>query len=130
MSFLVAVEAFNLRDIFHFLFDGIDSVGVNTYYRRVMATTPLATLVPRTSLVLTFLASLALVSRTLLVLATRCVNRRVVSGFSFSGVLLLFFCRPVSLEILSIDFTGTGWRLWQCFCLYIDSFFDKLFSRV
>ena len=71
-------EAFNLGDIFSFLFDGIS---ISTCCKRVITMTlSLILLAPRTSLVvLIFLASLILVRKRLLVLATRYVNGRSVS---------------------------------------------------
>ena len=103
MFFLVIVEALDLRDIFHFFFDG---VGLSTYYKRVMTTNFLATLVSKTYLLLVFFTSLALVSRKLLVLATRYISKRNVSRLSFSGAFFLLFGKSVPLGAPQIDFPG------------------------
>ena len=82
-----------LGDIFHFFLDG---AGVDTFGREVVATTTPLAPAPRTSLLvlLVFLDSLALmVGR--LVLATRYVSGRGVSGLRPSGVLFLFLGGPV-----------------------------------
>lgn len=99
MPFFMTVEALNLEDIFLFLFD---SLSMSKYCRRdITITLSLAFLVPRTFLVvLVFLASLALVDRRLLVLATRYVSKRNISKLSLSGVLLLLFHRFVPSKIL------------------------------
>lgn len=98
MPLLMTVKAFNLGDIFPFLFD---NVSVSICYKEVMAITSLALLMPRTSLVvLVLLASLALVGRRLLVLTTRYISGRNVSELSPSKAFLLLFCKPVLLETL------------------------------
>ena len=105
MSLLVIVEILNLGDIFHFFFD---NVGVSTCCKKVIATTFLIPLAPKTSLlvVLVFLASLALVGGILLMLAIRYVSKKCVSEFSFSGVFLLLFHELVPSRIPGIDFLG------------------------
>ena len=80
MSSLVIVEALDLEVIFQFILDGIV---VNTWCRKVVATiTPLTLSTPKTCLlvVFVFFASLTMISKKLLVLATRCVSIRSVSG--------------------------------------------------
>lgn len=78
----MAEVALNLEDVFLFFFD---NVGVCTCYRRVLATTLLALLVPKTSLVvLVFFASLALMGGRLLVLA-------IAERVSVDLVFLKFF---------------------------------------
>lgn len=99
MSLLVIIEPLNLGLIFQFF---LDSVDVNTRYKKVVVTTtsslPLA---PETSLlvVLLLLFYLFLVGRRLLVLATRYISRRNVYELSLSNILLLLLCGPVSFEI-------------------------------
>ena len=65
-----------------------------------MAVTLLTILTPKTSLVLIFFASLALVSRRLLVFAIRYVSRKSVNRLSPFGVLLFFFHGPIHLVTL------------------------------
>ena len=78
MPLPIIVKRFDLKDIFPFFFDDVD---VSTYCKGVMAMTLfLATSVPRISfMILVFLASLALISGRLLVLATRYVSGKSVS---------------------------------------------------
>ena len=96
--------AFDLRDIFNFVFD---SISISTRCRGAVAMTiSLTTLTPKTSLVLILLTSLVLVGRKLLLLATRLVNGRSISGFSLSGVLIFFFREPVPLETPRIYFAS------------------------
>ena len=107
MSLPVTVVALNLGDIFHFFLDG---AGVNTCCKRDVAiTTFLAPLAPRIFLlvVLVFFASLVLVTRRLLMLTTRFVNKKNVSRLSIFGVILLFFVGPVLLETPGIYLAGT-----------------------
>ena len=96
MLFSMTVEILDLRDIFPFF---LDDVGVSTHCKRVMAITPSISLTSKTSLVVLFLfASLALVDRRLLVLATKYISGKSVSGLNLSKVFLFFFCEPVSLR--------------------------------
>lgn len=100
MSLLMIVVVLDLGNIFNFLFDG---VGISTYCWEAVATIILlATLALRTSLVLVFLASLALVGKKLLVLVTRYVSGRSISGLSLFGVLIFLFCGPIPLKILKV----------------------------
>ena len=94
MSLLIVVEALDLGDVFVVFFDGVD---VSIYYKRVVATTTPLSLTPKSFLILVFLARLALVGRKLLVLATRCVNGKIISRFSSSRIFLLFFYEFVFL---------------------------------
>ena len=97
----------DLGDIFYFFFN---SAGISTRCKGVMAiTTFLALLIPKTSLlmVLVLLASLALGGGRLLVLATRNISRKGVSGLRSFGVLFLLFSRLVPLEIPEIYLAGT-----------------------
>ena len=71
----MAEVALNLGDIFY---DFFNDIGICTCCRRVMTATPLATLAPKTSLALVFLASLALMGG----LSTRYVSRGKISGLS------------------------------------------------
>ena len=106
MSFPVIVVALDLRDVFHFFFD---SIGVSIYCRRVLATTTFSvSLAPRTSLlvVLILLASLALISGRLLMLAIRYVSGRSVSRLSLFKVVLFFFRKLIPSEIPYIYLVG------------------------
>ena len=104
MSLPVAIVAFNLEDIFHFLLDNIE---IRIRYREIGATTtPAALFMSKISLlvVLVFLASLALVDGRLLVPTTRYVSKKKISGLSLSRVFFLLFCRLVpsgTLESIS-----------------------------
>lgn len=123
MPFLMAKVTFDLGDV---LYVFLDDVGICTCCKEVVTATPLATLVLRTFLALVLLASLALMSE----LPTRYVKREKINRFSLFRVLLFLFHRLVPLESLSVNLTGIGKRLLQRFYLYIDSFFDSLFSGV
>lgn len=91
MSLLMAGEVLDLKDVFLVFLDGI---GISTHCRKVVATTIFpATLAPKTSLVLVFLARLALVNRKLLVLIIRCVSGESVSRLYLFRVLLLLLYR-------------------------------------
>lgn len=75
-------KARNLEDVFLVF---LDNIGISNHCRGVVAmSTILALLVPKTFLlvVLVYFAILALVGGRLLVLVTRYVSRRIVSGFS------------------------------------------------
>ena len=106
MFLLVIVEALNLRNISHFLFDGI---GVSIHCKKIMLTLSLTPSTLKISLlvVLVFLASLALVGRKLLVLATRYISRRSISERNPSGVLVLLFCRPIPSRTPQIYLANT-----------------------
>ena len=95
MPFPITVEALDLEDVLLFLIDNVD---VSTCCKKVMATTRLVLLAPKTSLViLVLLANLEVVGRRLMH-AIRCVSKKIISGFSVSGVLFLFVCRPIPLK--------------------------------
>ena len=106
MSFPVTIKAFNLGDIFSFFFDGI---GVSTHCEGVVVTPFLASLAPRTSLlmVLVLFANLVLVGRRLLVLATRRVRGRSVSELSPSRVFVYLFRGFISSRIPRIHLLDT-----------------------
>lgn len=91
----MAGEAFNLGDIFFVFFVYLDNVGVCTYYKKVVVATCLAILAPKTSLVLVFLACLALISGRLLVLITRYINGGNVNRFSPSKKFFFFFYETI-----------------------------------
>lgn len=95
MFFPIASEAFNLGDDFFVFSVLFDYMGICISYRKVVVATPLVTLASRTSLILVFLARLALVGRRLLVLATNCVSKGNISELSLFRVFFLLFCRPV-----------------------------------
>lgn len=99
------VKILNLRNIFQF---PLDDIGVSTYCKRVVATTFLALLALKISLlvVLILFISLALVGRRLLVLTTRYVSKKSVSELSSFRVFLLFFCKFIPLETPGINFPG------------------------
>lgn len=80
--------AIDIGSVFPFLFDDI-----RTCYRGVIAATlSLYPTVPKTSLiVLVFFANLTLVGRRLIVLTTRYINKKSVSRFIFSKVILFLF---------------------------------------
>lgn len=105
MPLAMTVEALDLRDVFLFF---LDNIGISTYYKEIMAMTlSLVFLAPRISLVvLVFLAILTLISRRLLMLVTKFVNKKSVSGLSHYKVVPLLFCQLVPLEILLIDLTS------------------------
>lgn len=107
MSLLVTVEALNLKDIFHFFFDGISvsTYGVSTHCRRVVTTTSPITLTPKTSLFLVPLASLTLVGGKLLVLVTKHVSKKGVSRLSPFKIFVLLLGGLVLLETPGIDFS-------------------------
>lgn len=92
MTFFVAVEIFDLEDVFFFLLRN----NISTCGRGVVATTlSFSFVAPGTSMVvLIFLASLALMGR----LPTKHVSRRRVSGLILPGVL--FFGWSMPSEIL------------------------------
>ena len=82
MSLLMIGKVLNLGDVFLVF---LDSIGVSTEYRKVVATiTPSVPLALKISLlvVLVLFASLALVGGKLLVLVIRYISRRSVSGLS------------------------------------------------
>lgn len=108
ISLPIIVKKLNLGDIFYFFLDGADIsiYSISTRCKKVVAITPSAILTLRIFLVLVFLTSLALVNRKLLVLTTRRIIRRDVSGLSLFGVFFLLFGRFVPSEILEIDFPG------------------------
>lgn len=92
----MVVKVLDLEDVFSFFFNDIN---IDTYYRKVIAITPLALSTPKTFLmVLVFLASLALISGRLLVFATNYVINKNVNRLSLFGVLLFFLCRLISLK--------------------------------
>lgn len=127
MPFPVIIKARNLEDIFFFLFD---NVGISICCRGVMATTFLAVLVPKTSLmVLVFLASLILVDGRL-VFATKYVSKKSVSRFGFSKIFFLLVCRLVSLETPWIYLPNVKRWLQQRFYLCIDGFLNSFFPQV
>ena len=106
------VIVLNLGDIFYLFLD-IISVGI--YYREAVVFTISSTIsVPRTSLKLVFLASLNLMGRRLLVLTTRCISERSISGLSFLKSFSSFFAdlllwghlKSIS-RILKNDFSNT-----------------------
>ena len=133
MSLPVTVVALDLGEIF-LLF--LDSSGIDTYCRRVMATT------------LSLLALSALWTSLLVVLvllrvggesqlsgkelfSTRRVSRGGVSGLILSTDVLFFLsCGPISSEILWVHVTDIGGGLQQLFCLCIDGFLNSLFPGV
>ena len=86
--------AFDLGDVFvfHVFFNDL---GIYTNCRGVVTAILLATLTLKTTLVLVFLTSLALLDGRLLVLATRYVNRTSISRLSLLGVFFLLFYRLV-----------------------------------
>ena len=71
MSLPMAEVALDLEDVFFVFSVFLNNVDVYTHDSKVVIAIFLATLVPKTSLVLVFLGSLALVSRRFLVLTTR-----------------------------------------------------------
>lgn len=97
MPFSMAEVALDLEDVFYFFFN---NVGVYTYYSKGVTATLPATSAPKTSLILVFFASLALVDRKLLMLATRYVSKKSVNELSFFEVFFLFFCKPVLSKTL------------------------------
>ena len=129
MPLFIIVKALKFRNVFSFL---LDDVGISICCRKFVTTTlSLAFLAPKTSLViLVFLASLALVCKRLLILATKYVSRKSVSRLSFSGVFLLLFCKPIPLKTLWIYFLGTGGWLQQRLYLCINGHLNGFFSGV
>lgn len=94
----MADEALDLKDdsfIFSVLFN---DVCICTCCKNIVIATFLTTLLAKTSLVLVYLACLALVDRRLLVLAIKCASGESVSRFSFFGVFFLLLFKLVPLE--------------------------------
>lgn len=108
MSLLVTVEALDLGNIFHFFFDGVgvSTHGVSIRCRRVVAITSLVILAPKTSLVLVFLATVALVGRRLLVLATRRISKRDVSRLNLFKVFFLLLGGLIPLKTPEVNLLG------------------------
>lgn len=108
MPLLIAVEKFDLGDILLFF---LDDIGISTYCRGVIATTPFLFLTtPKTtSLAVLFLfANLGLMDKRLLgVFTTRYVSGRGVNKHILSRIFLFLFCRFVSLETLGINLSDT-----------------------
>lgn len=106
MSFSVTVEALDLGDPSQFF---LDSIGVNTCYRRVVVILSLVSLVPTTSMmvVVVLLASLTLVDRRLLMLTTRRISGKNIIELSSLGVFVLLLHKLVLLGILRVHLAGT-----------------------
>lgn len=90
MPLLIVVKILNLGNIFPFF---LDDIGVSIRCRQIMTTTLfLPPTTPKTSLMLlVFFVSLTLMERRLWVLATRYVNRKSISRFSFLKSFSSFF---------------------------------------
>ena len=97
------IVALDLRDIFHFLFNG---TGINTRGKRVAALFLSLFILKTLVLVLLWVGGRGLVSGRWLFL-TKYVSKGGVGRLIFFSIFLLFFCRPVSLETLDVNFTDT-----------------------
>lgn len=99
MSFSIVGEILELGDVSLVFPIFLNDVGIYICCKGVVIATFLTILAPKTSLVLVYLAYLALVDRKLLILVTRYMSKGNVSGFSPFRVFLLFFHRLVLLRI-------------------------------
>ena len=133
MSFLVTVVVFDLGEILFFLLDG---GGINTHYRRVMATTlsSLAPSAPKTSLLLVLVlfqvGGGSLLSGRGLFSTKRVSKGRVGRLILSIGVLVFLFSGPIPLETPWVHVANTRGRLQQRFCFCIDGFLNGLFPKV
>ena len=129
MAFFSIVEVFDIRDIFFFLLGS----NIDTCCRRVLALSPSPSItVLRTSLIVLVLFCVVresvLSGRWLFLI--KCVSRGGVGGFILSRVFFLFFCALVLSRASWIYLADARRWLEHCFCLFIDGFFNNLFSRV
>ena len=124
ITFPLAVKAFNLGDIFFFYRNY-----VGTYSKKIMAKTLfLSFAILKISLIiLIFFIDLASVDE---LFFTKYVNKGRVSRHVFFKVFIFFFCWSIPLEIFNIDLSDVWKWLQQCFCFYINSFFNYFIPRV
>ena len=108
MSLLMAGKALNLEDAFFVFSIFFDNVGVYTCCGKVVVSTLLPTSAPKTSLVLVFLAHLALVCGRLLVFATRCISRGSISELNSSRIFFFILYELVYSETPWVHLVNTG----------------------
>lgn len=102
MTFFLIVKVFNIRNVFFFFFRN----DIDTYYRRVMATTLfLSSASPKIFLViLIFFVDLALIGE---LFSTRYVYKKRINRLVLPKVFILLFCWSISIETFGINLLGT-----------------------